>query len=30
VQEQLVRDYPEIRLALFDSDEEALEAISAT
>ena len=28
VQEQLVRDYPEIRLALFDSDEEALEAVA--
>ena len=28
VHEQLVRDYPEIRLALFDSDEEALEAVA--
>jgi signal transduction histidine kinase/CheY-like chemotaxis protein len=28
VQEQLVRDYPEIRLALVDSDEEALEAVA--
>jgi signal transduction histidine kinase/CheY-like chemotaxis protein len=28
VQEQLVRDYPEIRPALFDSDEAALEAVA--
>jgi PAS domain S-box-containing protein len=28
VQEQLARDYPEIRLALFDSDEEALQAVA--
>jgi signal transduction histidine kinase/response regulator of citrate/malate metabolism len=28
MQEQLVRDYPAIRLALFDSDEEALEAVA--
>ena len=28
VQEKLVREYPEIRLALFDSDEEALEAVA--
>jgi signal transduction histidine kinase/FixJ family two-component response regulator len=28
VQEQLARGYPEIRLALFDSDEEALQAVA--
>ena len=28
VQEQLDRDYPEIRLALFDSDEKALQAVA--
>jgi ABC-type amino acid transport substrate-binding protein len=28
VQEQLAREYSEIKLALFDSDEEALEAVA--
>ena len=28
IQEQLTRDYPQIRLALFDSDEKALEAVA--
>ena len=28
VQEQLARDYPDISLALFDSDEEALQAVA--
>ena len=28
MQEQLARDYPDIRLALFDSDEEALQAVA--